>query len=157
MLLAAKRLTEKGYDIRFFCFDQQTDKQYMERMSQDYPMHIWDPLKANYSEMLENLKACSLIVASRAHGAIVGACLNIPTVCIRVEPKLSRVAEMLKQSAVLVTVPIVPERLVSIVLDRMDRLDELRRGANADVTENAGHVQRALDQLKNVLDEVSFS
>ena len=77
-------------------------------------MTIWDPQQIKIENYLSELSECSIMVTSRAHGAIVSACLGIPSVCLAIEPKLEKVHKMLKNSSRLIE-PSDPNRIMAAI------------------------------------------
>jgi polysaccharide pyruvyl transferase WcaK-like protein len=87
--------------------------------------------------MLDHLAASDLVVSTRAHGAIAAGCLGVPSICVAIEPKLRVVAGMFARSGMSLSLEDgLEERLVSEVLGRLGRLDELRALVKQDVEEH---------------------
>jgi polysaccharide pyruvyl transferase WcaK-like protein len=87
--------------------------------------------------MLDHLAASDLVVSTRAHGAIAAGCLGVPSICVAIEPKLRVVAGMFARSGMSLSLEDgLEERLVSEVLGRLGRLDELRALVKQDVEDH---------------------
>ncbi len=89
------------YDLTGFILDQHEDPQWRE-MLLPYRCCIWQPEHMSIQEFSEQLAMQDVLLTSRAHGAICGACLGIPSVVVAIEPKLQQVAAMLPHSCLVV-------------------------------------------------------
>ena len=115
VFLAAKQLKTDGYQVNFFSFDGNTDKRYIEFFElRGEKVNVWHPQTTTLSDYLQQLKMQSVIITSRFHGAVVGACLGIPGVCLNIEPKLKSAIEMLGEVYSLVDIPLEGNELISI-------------------------------------------
>lgn len=91
----------KDYDITGFIFDAKSDVLIRGILTQ-FPTHVWDPNAMNIADFAAQLAAQDVLLTSRAHGAICGACLGVPSVIVNIEPKMEQVHAMLPNSTVLV-------------------------------------------------------
>lgn len=73
--------------------------------------HLYCPDRDGLEGMIEVLAAQNVLVTARAHGAICGACLGVPSVILPIEPKLEAVHAMLPGSSVLAEWPLDPSSL----------------------------------------------
>lgn len=133
--LVANQLKHEGYHIHFFSFDQAADQYCKKRFSNEFPFHEWSPSTGRLNSYLQNLANCNLVVTSRAHGAILSACLGVPSVCIGIEPKLEKIARMLKNSASLISQPFEKEAVLSLIRESLNR-SELHELVKRDVDKN---------------------
>lgn len=54
---------------------------------------IWHPMDYKFEDFYSYLNECDLLLTSRYHAAIFAANLNIPTVCLGIDPKLKALCE----------------------------------------------------------------
>ena len=90
------------YDLSLFVFDKRVDQLLLD-FFKNYTTHVWDPPKTSYKEFCSLLAQQDVLVSSRAHGAICGAVLGIPSVLLEIEPKLRTVHEMLPHATYLLS------------------------------------------------------
>ncbi len=96
-LSVANDLRKQGVGVRFYSFDRAADKRMISMLKNDEDLHIWDPT-GPLDTYLQSLASNAVVVTSRAHGAILSACLGVPGFCIEIEPKLRNVRQMLSES-----------------------------------------------------------
>ena len=82
----------KNYELTIFLFDKRTDKKVLQ-LAKDYNICLWNPVKMSFKEFCFQLETQDVLVTSRAHGAICGAVLGVPSVIIELEPKLKTIHE----------------------------------------------------------------
>ncbi|MGB5926715.1 MAG: polysaccharide pyruvyl transferase family protein, partial [Cyclobacteriaceae bacterium] len=92
-------LKSENIRCRIVILDKEGDKITQQKFDKE-DMLVWDPSHMDIRAFAEALSDFSLIISSRAHGAIGGACLNVPVMCYPIEPKLKRVREMLGEAAI---------------------------------------------------------
>lgn len=95
-----KKLAQ-DYDLTGFIFEENHDPK-MRALLSPYTTHIWQPQKMSIADFSTLLNAQDVLLTSRAHGAICGACLGIPSVIVNIEPKLEQVHAMLPHVSILV-------------------------------------------------------
>ncbi len=91
----------KDYDISGFILDAKHDP-IMQRVLASYPTHIWQPSKMTVAEFATKLGAMDVLLTSRAHASICGACVGVPSVIVNIEPKMEQVHAMLPNASRLV-------------------------------------------------------
>ena len=89
------------YTITGFIFDEATDPK-MPVLLSPYTTHLWKPDEMSIKEFSALIREQDVLLASRAHGAICGACLGVPSVIVNIEPKLEQVHAMLPNASILV-------------------------------------------------------
>lgn len=89
------------YDITGFIFDSQSDPK-TRALFAPYPTHCWQPERMSIADFSSLLRGQDVLLTSRAHGAICGACVGVPSVLVAIEPKLEQIHAMLPQSSILV-------------------------------------------------------
>lgn len=91
----------REYDITGFIFDHAADPE-LQRILAPYALCVWQPESMNISSFAQKLAQQDVLLTSRAHGAICGACVGVPSVIVAIEPKLEQVAAMLPNARKLV-------------------------------------------------------
>lgn len=155
-LSVAKRLRSMGYEIKFFSFDERADSEYISLASEIAPVFCWKPNEMSITDFLYKLEICQLVISSRAHGAIVSACLGIPTVCIEIEPKLAQVAAMLKNSSTLISAPFQTQEILETIGDKMNQISFLRKATYLDVARNKNEMHEALTLFQTFVQRFSI-
>ena len=84
----------RDHDITGFVFDQHADPE-LQRLLAPYATCVWQPGTMKIDDFAERLAQQDVLLTSRAHGAICGACVGVPSVIVAIEPKLQQVAAML--------------------------------------------------------------
>jgi polysaccharide pyruvyl transferase WcaK-like protein len=153
LLKVASILQSQGLEVKFFAFDSNADKQYIASVPDSSVVHIWQPEKMSIDDFIGELSKCKLVISSRAHGAIISACLGIPILCVAIEPKLARVAEMFKDSTRIIEEPFNEEEIVSIVQDSLRRLPMLEQATLQDVGRNKEEISRGIRLFHSFVDQ----
>jgi len=151
----ADRLISSKFEVQFFSFDRFSDTAYLQHFA-EYEVLSWDPYNQTTSLFLKKLNECSLVITSRAHGAIIAACLGIPALCLEIEPKLKHVATLLKHSSLLVSKPFDKDKLVETILARFQILDLLENATNLDKEFNRKKMEDGLSMFKRFVREKEF-
>lgn len=94
------KLSEK-YAITGFILDAAADTEMMQLLA-PYARHFWQPATMRIGDFATWMAQQHVLLTSRAHAAICGAIVGVPSVIIEIEPKLQEVAAMLPQSSVLI-------------------------------------------------------
>ncbi|ADQ00053.1 polysaccharide pyruvyl transferase family protein [Marinobacter adhaerens] len=89
------------YDLTLISFDSATDAGTLRALN-DIPQVVWCPERMDLAKFSEVLSDHDVLLTSRAHGAICGACLGRPSVILDIEPKLKAVNSMLPRATRLV-------------------------------------------------------
>ena len=146
---ATEQLIEKGYKVSFFSFQKSYDKRY--RAYFDNQVIAWDPHKYSLKQFLSLLQNQDVIVSARAHGAIVGACLGVPSVCLGITLKLEEVSKMLHRSSILLPPPFLSEQIVQAVQHVFDQYPRYLENLQYDRKENEVQAQASEKQLLEML------
>lgn len=145
----AQSLQYSGIPVLFFSFDGVADKVYRKSFP-NFPMIEWNPERMTLTDFIQKLAQCKLVITSRAHGAILSACINVPSVCLAIEEKLEKVSGMLPKSSKLVHVPIQASELTQVVLNQC-RVENLEERVREDVQRNQAVMEAGLLGLKEFL------
>lgn len=86
------------YEVLLFIFSESKDRMLIDRIEGkiDFKVTnviIWDPLAIDFDEFYSILNSCDIILTSRYHAAIFALNLEIPTVCLGIDPKLQALCE----------------------------------------------------------------
>ncbi len=145
----AKKLRDDGYDVKFFALDETSDLKFIESVSAWGSVYCWRPSEMTLENYLSELMTCKLVISSRAHGAILSACLGIPVCCVCIEPKLFQVAAMLKNSARLITEPFDEHEIITQIHHTLDELALLREATFQDIAKNKAEMLRGISLFKS--------
>jgi polysaccharide pyruvyl transferase WcaK-like protein len=99
-----KKLIEEcaiDYDITGFVFEKDQDVQTIALLA-TYSTHIWQPELMTVAHFIGQMAQQDVLLTSRAHGAICGACVGVPSVVVNIAHKLEQVHQMLPNSTLLV-------------------------------------------------------
>jgi polysaccharide pyruvyl transferase WcaK-like protein len=153
----ARLLRNRGDDVVFFLFDGHDDTTCRRSVRRArLPLEVWWPQRMQVREQLEKLSTCELLVTSRAHGAIVGAVLGIPSLCIAIEPKLEIMARMLGPAAECWSPPFSSEEGLAAVTRFRQRLPEASRAALEVSRQQAASAMQAADELVTFLESTTW-
>ncbi len=93
--LLHQKLKVRNIEVTFYSFDKNYDVRSPGLFSK-FNFVQYDPLAL--SDYLSKLHNEDLLFTTRAHGAIIGACLGVPSLVLNTEIKLKEVSSMLKRS-----------------------------------------------------------
>jgi polysaccharide pyruvyl transferase WcaK-like protein len=151
----AKILKQSGKKVKLFSFDKRTDINYIKSAAAVGSVIVWDPSHMSIDYFLNEMSKCQLVVSSRAHGAIVSACLGIPAVCVAIEPKLKMVSEMLQNSATIIDESLSQEEIIQIINERLENLSQYALGTKKDCEINRAKVLSGLNIFKSFAEQMS--
>jgi polysaccharide pyruvyl transferase WcaK-like protein len=123
-----------GVPARFVFLDPIHDRALIRRVEREgHDVLVWDPWSSSLERFAAELARCTLLVSNRAHGAIAGACVGVPSVCIAADAKLRSVHGMLPGGSRLLEPAEIDRKLAPTVGAMLETLGELRAGLAADV------------------------
>ena len=146
---ATDKLGEQGYEVSFFSFQKNYDQQY--RAFFNNQVVGWDPHKYSLKHFLSLLQTQDVIISARAHGAIMGACLGVPCICLGITLKLEEVSKMLRRSSILLSPPFLPDQIFQAVQQIVNHYTEYVENTLLDRNENEAQVQASETQLLEML------
>lgn len=150
LLQAARALRQAGYGVRYFSFNRDYDPYTAGRLERHGERVLgWHPAEEAPRDFIRELSRMRLLVTARAHGAVLGARLRRPIVCVEIEPKLRAMAEQIGEGAALWEQPFEKRRLVETV----ERMLAKRREITNALTERTGELTRAADRAVDELAE----
>lgn len=145
----AKHLSNTGHSVKFFALDETSDTKYIKLAGSIGPVYTWRPEEVTLEHYLSELMTCQLVVSSRAHGAIVPACLGIPVLCVCIEPKLTQVATMLKNSAYVVNAPFIKDEILKNIDQALQKSSLIREAIIEDVARNNKEMSEGISLFRN--------
>jgi polysaccharide pyruvyl transferase WcaK-like protein len=105
LINTAHLLRKSGYLVTVFLFEKSHDLPLLDEFK-DFEIQVWCPESRSLVDYINLLAESSLLVTSRAHGAIIGSAFGIPSICIGIEPKLMQVAQMFPRTARFLNLPL---------------------------------------------------
>lgn len=111
----AEESREKEYQVTFFSFDENHDRQYIRFFREYEHFVLWQPNAMSLPDFLQVLARQDVLITARAHGAIIGAQLGAVPVCLGRTEKLRIVAGMFPSLDLLIKEPIRREDLHACV------------------------------------------
>ena len=87
----------KNLKVTFYSFDENYDA-CSNGIFDKYSFKQYRP--RDFDEFIKGLYQEDIFITSRAHGAIIGACLGIPSIILNLETKLFEVSKMLDSSCI---------------------------------------------------------
>jgi polysaccharide pyruvyl transferase WcaK-like protein len=92
----AESLRERGYTVTYILFRHGGDRGWRTSLEErGESILAWNPEQQTIAQFLAMLSQFDLLLTARYHGALFGALLGIPVVCVEIEPKLKLVSELL--------------------------------------------------------------
>ncbi len=147
IIKVARKLKEQGYSISIFLFEKEHDFA-LRKIFEEFQIFEWDPAKYLLSEYMQILAKNSIVITSRAHGAIISAALGIPSICIGIEPKLHQIATLFKSSASYIAVPMTGDKLYEMITTT----SKIKQGAiQKDYIENRSRLIKSLEEVEQYL------
>ncbi|WP_020681880.1 polysaccharide pyruvyl transferase family protein [Marinobacterium rhizophilum] len=105
MFDAATTLRNQGQKVRFICLYKDRDEHLVAR-APEFEWVFWEVDGTSPSTFFYNLcQSSKVIVSARAHGVMLAAAFNTPTIAIEIEPKLKEIHKMLPTGTRLVSEP----------------------------------------------------
>lgn len=111
-ILPALTCLASRYELTLVSLDPATDAGTLAALGH-LPQLVWAPGSMGIPDFVEKLAAQDVLLTSRAHGAICGACLGRASVILAIEPKLVAVSAMLPNATRLVSSPYDPATLAT--------------------------------------------
>lgn len=143
---ASRQLRARGLTVTIVSFDDLADRSVVAQFDERFERLTWLPSRYTLSDFASRLAQHDVIVSARAHGAILGACLGVPSICVAIEPKLTNVASMLANSASVWEPPFDAALLLDL-LGSMLRNADSRSQLDADLARNRKAAEAGLSWL----------
>ncbi|MBX2967381.1 MAG: polysaccharide pyruvyl transferase family protein [Cyclobacteriaceae bacterium] len=143
-------IAAKGYGVRYFSFDENHDVAYIREFG-ERNLFVWQPNILSVEDFLKSLAACDVVITTRAHGAIAGACLGAVPICINISKKLEQVAGMLPNAASLINDDFAAKDLVLEVESIANHWKRKQDSLYLEVQENQKKMNTGIDLLMKYL------
>lgn len=90
--------TQNFGKVTIFLFSKDKDKDLITKITglknvQVEKLIIWHPFDYKFEEFYSLLNECDILLTSRYHAAIFATNLNIPTICLGIDPKLKALCD----------------------------------------------------------------
>lgn len=117
----------------------------------------WQPTTMSIAEFLTQLKQFDCVITARYHGAVFASLLEIPSVLIEIEPKLTRLADMLSTGAKLWPQPFNPVNCLTSVNELLDNLTAAKTALRYVVASQSLQATAMVDRLFAFLGEDRYT
>ncbi len=97
----SNELLKECEHLYIFLDENHDCEMWRDAQSRGLNVVVWRPAEITLSAFLATIQNCSLIITNRAHGAIVGATLGIPSIILKTDRKLESVHEMIPDGTIL--------------------------------------------------------
>jgi polysaccharide pyruvyl transferase WcaK-like protein len=144
-----EELKNVGFPVQYISFHKGYDQGF-QRFFKD-EIIAWDPHTMELESFLEILNEQNLLITARAHGAIVGACLGVPSICLKVSSKLEQISKMLPDSSVLISPPFCQSEIVAEVKNIFKNYVDVEKSLRKDVSLNVERAEKGEKVLKTFL------
>lgn len=134
ILKVAECLRKQGFNVRFITFQPDGDLEWNRILRNRSESVVgWNPERQTITEFLSEVAEFDSLISARYHGAIFGAILGKPVICIDIEPKLRLVSEFL--AGLLWPQPFDEEECLSLIRRVFGEYGNLR-GATAEAVDH---------------------
>jgi polysaccharide pyruvyl transferase WcaK-like protein len=149
----ANQFKLRGFDVTFFSFDANHDKNFIKYFTSktDCRLAVWEPDKMQIIDFLSIINDQDLLITARAHGAIIGGILGIPSICIGFREKLKSIHEMFKLSSQIIPAPFTERVLLEAIEAVLSDYPERVKRVKYDVQRNEDLAYDGLDYFKTML------
>ncbi len=144
----AEFLKEQKVTVKFLFFNPVNDQESIKKIKLsgfEYNTYAFEKVDT----FLNQIKQASLIITLRAHGAIVGNVLGVPSFCIGVEPKLKNIHKMMPNSTLYFERDYIPDEIGKLALSELSK-PRLNKKVKLDLESNIEKIND-LKQLINTL------
>jgi len=140
-------LGKRGISCTYYSFDGNYDKESIDNYgSFNFVQYTPDHLE----EFFELLRSEQLLFTTRAHGAILGGCLGIPSVILGIDVKLNEVAKMFKNSSICIN-----KWDINLLIEAFDQISTnyltVIDGLEKDISINRGLARKLEEVITNIL------
>lgn len=130
----------------YIFLDENHDRTLIEKaIAKGLKVVVWRPNITPLASFISEVSSCVLLITNRAHGAIVGACLNIPSICINTDNKLESIHGMIPNGSLLLDCNFTVKDLAYQVGYMLKRIDEYKILLRSDVALNKERVKKMIE------------
>ncbi len=135
-------LEHGGYDVAVYSFEEHYDQEVSRRWGNR--LRVWSPITDDLRRFTDQFREHSLLLTTRAHGAIVGGVLGISSICVAWNRKLREIAEMMPKGCSLMEPTLSVAEMYAFVEQ------ELRRAASRrpDLIAEVGLQMSSAEEMK---------
>jgi len=131
-------LRADGHSVRFISFSRRADREWTKSLvGLKEDLLQWDPNSTTIDAFLQLLRGFDCLVTARYHGAVFGALVGAPAVCIELEPKLRIASQALGGGARLWRQPFAEAEGVVAVNQLVEGASEAREALRGAVERQA--------------------
>jgi polysaccharide pyruvyl transferase WcaK-like protein len=124
LLPVAEELIADGYDFSFISFSRKSDRNCKTIIDgAGFGQIEWDPYTDTIEKFIDMLGGFDVLVTARYHGAVAASLLEIPFICIGIEPKLVMIGGLF--DAPVWESPFQPEALMRILENVIEKGREI--------------------------------
>lgn len=92
---AGLQLRKRGYDVVYILFTNIKDPSWKGLLDSSNEKYVeYNPDETSIEKFIDVLSGFDVFITARYHGAVFGALLNKPCICIEVEQKLKMISEL---------------------------------------------------------------
>lgn len=115
-----QKLRNQGYHIVYILF-KKNDVQWIETLNDMREEYLlWNPQRHTVETFLSSLNEFDCFLTARYHGAVIGAILGKPVICIEVEQKLRLISEVLSEGRLLWKPPFTSKECIKLIEELTD-------------------------------------
>ncbi len=138
------------YDFSYMALDS-SDQYFINSVKN---IEVYTPSRKGVTQVIDTIKNHDLIVTSRAHGAYLGSMLNVPSICINIEPKLKNVHDTLLNSSMLIPENITSDKFSKAIKSVFSDYNSFLSGSRTDLTIQKEKVSVILEYFENYKHEL---
>ncbi|MBL7843760.1 MAG: polysaccharide pyruvyl transferase family protein [Cyclobacteriaceae bacterium] len=149
----AKSLRDRGFSITFFSFEKVYDTPYSKLVQDDFNLVEWPLESGNLSEFFARFCDHDLIVSSRFHGVILASTFGLPSIALKLDPKLSTLKGILPESAQVLELEQIPTQLESLILATFSDIQSWKESTLRDFERNNKIIHQGMDSVNTFIRE----
>lgn len=139
---------EQNTKMLYIFLDENHDHKLIEQcVKTGKRVLVWRPWNMTITDFIEQLSVCKILITNRAHGAIVGACIGVPSLCIATDAKIIAVQKMISNGSKLVDQPITQDKLIGVLSDVLTNLSIYCAGLEIDVSLQRTEAQKMVEYV----------
>jgi polysaccharide pyruvyl transferase WcaK-like protein len=137
----------KHYELTLISLDPETDSGTLTALLH-LPHVVWRPEQTSIGEFVKEIAEQDVLLTSRAHGAICGACVGRSSVILGIEPKLKAVHAMLPEATRIVMPPYRKDAVICKIEEALAiSLDSVAADAQRNRSESQSAMNSLLERL----------
>lgn len=152
----AEHLKKRNIETTFVLFAGQTEKKWLDRIGSRFQTIQWDPLTQSIPEFLGYLNEFDMLITARYHGVVFGSLLELPMICIGIEPKLVLAAQALGIEEYIWQFPYEVKACISLIDKVGDRSNEIKNTLNEATRRLSGKAQDMISNFERFLNELNM-